>query len=902
MKWLSNLLTRTKARPPVLPRPATTQVATPVEDVEQLRGALARALDGERIQMADRLGRALAGRAQAPQADDPSEVWVAAVCHAPDKALALTWVAKLNGDTWLGEVVSQARISEVRFAAARRIEATGALEQVAQASRDKDKRVYRHCSDLLRQRRQVEASARRVKEIADELRNLLDTAPLPATRLLDLKKELSALSDAGEPYLECDALMRRAIAQLQQESEARRDLQLSQCAAVTLLEECANAAWPWSERADAWRARLDTLIQTRDGLPSWLAEQATARALAESLSEIASHLAKLATEEELVLACDQFLTALEADLQPTAESAAAWDALAKPDHPDARPPLESRWQALSAHLRAHLPPPVVDEPAPSNPSPAPQPRPKRQIDQDAVRELLDKLEQAIAEGHLLDADAAAKQIKTTLGGNNPRGALESRLHSLHAQLEALRGWARWGTGQARDQLIAAAEGLLNGEQEVEELATAIAALREEWKRLNAHGAAAKGQWESFDQTLEKAYQPVAARRAEDALRQAEARAAREALCAGWEAEMRGMDWEHADFKAVEARRAEMLKQWHAAPKTGFRDERALRKQFDPMIASIDQHLAATRAGESERRERIIATAQALSELPDLRRAMSEAKSLQSQWNPQGTVRLKRSDEEKLWRRFRAACDSVFQRQDAQREEQAIQHQEWLRSRETLLDAFAAALSDADASAVKQVLAQFNADWGIGKPTPRDHADSLEDRARGLRERAQQRLAEVRNEKLRAGFDLLARKAVLAEGVEAAALAAGPLETAVAEAKQAWDELPPLPGNSETLLAQRLAAAVNATPTVLATGRAVRETMLLDLEIALGLPSPKEYAVARHERQLERLQNRFGAASAQPREPETLLSHWYATAALPDAAFDRRIEAIMLKLVERDSTG
>jgi exonuclease SbcC len=882
MNWISKLLKKPAAKTSAPSIPAATKAAKPTEDAELLRGALATAADGARKPLAARLGRTLAQGSQAPRGDDPPEVWVAAICHAPDKALALAWVADLKGDAWLGEVATEARGAEIRHAAARRIETTAVLERVAHASRDKDKRVYRHCADLLRQRRQAEASARRATEIADELRGLLACAPLPHTRLLDLKKELSALGEAGEPITRCNALLEQALARLRQESEARRDLHASQSAA---------AAWPWGEYAEGWRARFASLSRDWTGLPSWLAGEAAARALGASLGEIESRLAALAMDDERVLACGQFLDPLAVGMPPDADTTAAWDALAKPHDAAAREPLETRWQAL----RASPPPAAASEPVPA---PTPTPRPQTRIDQDAVRGLLDKLEEAIGQGHLVDADATLKQIKTTLAGNGPHGVLESRWHSLQAQLEALRGWARWGTAQARENLIAAAGELLKGESDVEELALAIPALREEWKRLNAHSAAAKGQWESFDAALEQAYRPVAALRAEQAARQAEAGAVKQALCAEWEAEVAGMVWEYADFKVVEARRADLLKQWRAAPQAGFRDERILRKRFDTLIGDLDRRLDAARTAEYERREQLIAAAEALNAQADLRQAMADAKALQGRWGQQALpVRLKRSDEQKLWRRFRAACDAVFARHDALRAEQTAQRQERALFRQVLLDAFAASLAGADANEIKRALAQFRADWDAAKPAAREPADSLETQARDLEQRAQRRLAELRQEKHLARFELLARKAALAARVEAAALAAEPLDAVVAEAKQAWDQLPPLPGNSESLLARRLAEASILSREQLAAGREAREALLLELEISLGLPSPKNFAEIRRERQLQQLQNRYGSAPARQSEPEEMLVRWYATAALPDPVMEHRIAAVVRQLAE-----
>lgn len=908
MNWLRKLLGKpvaTTVTPAIAP---TAKAARQTEDVEALRRALANTADAaERSQLSGRIGQALADAAEAPRPEDAMEIWIAAVNQVADKSLALAWVAQIRDETVLSEMAIRARGAEVRYTAAQRIEASALLEHVAQAARNKDKRVYQHCSEHLRQRRQAEASARRAREISDGLHRLLAAAPVPGTALLDLKKELATLVDAGETGVACNALMQQALDRLHQESEALRDLQTARKAADALLTEIHAAAWPWAEQIEAWRDRLAALRQVCAELPAWLAEQAAARGLSVAVGEIESRLSMLDADDARNRACEDFLAALEsappADTPAIAETLDAWAALAKPDHADANAALQSRWRALDLAM-----PPVAPSVAEAEVAiaPTPMPRAKAHFDQEAVRALLDQLEQAISEGHLVPADAVAKQIKAALGGNRLNGAIESRLHSLQAQLETLRGWARWGTQQAREKLAEAARELLVGERDVEELAAAITALRDEWKRLNAHAPANKAEWESFDAILEQAYQPVAVHRAEQAARQAEARVAREALCAAWETELAAIDWAQADFKAVEAQRAEWIKLWRAAPRASFRDERALNKRFDTLVGAIDQHLDAARAEEYERRAQLIAAAQALAEQPDLRLAMAEAKALQQRWSQQASpVRLKRGDDQKQWNRFRAACNAVFERLDAQRAEQAAEREAQAQSRQQLLDAFAASLDaadGADAGAIKQALARFRTDWEAARPKTRDADDKLENQARDLQRQAQQRLDALRQDKHRARFELLARKAALVERVETAALSGWSLEAVLAEAKQAWEAQPTLPGKIENQLVKRLATASRISQEELAAGRAARADILLDLEIALGLPSPESEAEVRRERQLGRLQDRFGAAPQSAFEAEDELVRWYATSALPDAALDQRVAAVIDKLAEQAAAG
>jgi len=925
MNWLRKLFGKSAATPAAAPAKPPTQVAAkPTEDVTALRQALANAADAAaQAQLADRLGRALAIQAQVPRAEDAPEIWIAAVCQLTDKALALDWVARIKDEACLSEVATKARGAEIRYAAAQRITTTARLEHVAQAARNKDKRVYQHCSEQLRQRRHAEASSHRAQQITDQLQGLLAAPPLPSTALLELKKELASLADAGETGATCEGLMQQALDQLRRESEALRDLQAAAKAAETLAAATEHATWPWDEHLADWRHRYDALRQTHANLPAWLVVHTAARGLSVAMGVIESSLNRLVADDERGRTCDRFLADLEACTPTEAGAYESWSALAKPDHPAALAALHSRWTVLM-QSRPQLAPVEAAQPVEPAESvtasestaddtvkfpPPPRPRSPVRIDQEAVLAQLDVLEQAIAGGHLAAADAAAKQIKSMLGSSKPQAAIESRLHSLQAQLETMRGWARWGTQQAREKLTAAAQELLVGEPEVEQLATAISALREEWKRLNAHAAASKAEWESFDATLEQAYQPVAAYRAEQAERQAEARAAREALCANWETELAAVDWAQTHFKVLEALRAEWIQQWRAAPQTGFRDERVLRKRFDTLIGSINQQLDAARANEFERREQLIAAAQALAAQPDLRQAMAEAKSLQQRWNPpEGSARLKRGDEQKQWTQFRAACNAVFERLDAQRAEQSAQRQAHAESRQNLLDAFALSLNGADRAdsahigAIKQALAQFRADWDAARPTSRDAADTLEIRARELQQQAQQFLDSVRHEKYRARFELLARKAALAERIEVASLAGEPLDTLLTEVKQAWDALPPLTGKSENLLINRLEAASRITPETLDAGQQTRAAKLLDLEIALGLPSPENYAEVRRERQLERLQNRFDANPQSTLVPEEEVFRWYSISARPDKALAQRMDAIVSKIVEQAATA
>lgn len=887
MNWVRKRLFGSVAKAVDRPSMQGTAKSSSTGEATQLRQAMSAATsETARVQAAGALGRALAKLLETPQAQDSPETWVAAICHVADKTLARSWLARLEGEAWLGEVAIQGTLAEVRLAAAQRVEDTTLLERIVEASRNKDKSVYRHCSELLRQRRQAGKRALRARELCADLRELLDQEPISLSRLLELEKGLGTPVTADTSPAEDEALvlLAQAHTRLQAESLIQRELKTGLAAAELLRKECFAETWPEPQQREDWRVRLEAINSLRARLPPWLARPASAHDLAKLVNDTASRLDALAADSERLFACDRFLAALGVDESPVATDKEAWAALPKPEHPAARMALESRWRNLLASRSAGV------EPA------APSESPKA-VNSATVAGFLDRLENKVAEGNLADAEAMHKELTLMLAGAALHGAAESRLQRIGAQMNELRDWARWSNRQAHAQLIAKAEELLASSGKLSDLAQQIPALREEWKKIDAYGHATKGHWERFDSALTKAYQPVAAHRAEVAARRAEARTAQDALCTAWEAEFTAIAWEQADYPQVEARRRDMLKQWRAMARPGSRRDQGLHKRFDALIGAIDRRLAAVRAAEVERCEKLIGEAQRLQELSDGGRATTHAKALQEQWTKQrSALRLDRRDEQKLWQRFRAACDAVFAKRDELRTTQAAQREEKIHARRELLDALAQSVAGTDVKAIRYALNRVLSDAASGE-TSRGGVDPLKKRVSESTQEAKRRMETLLRNSCRAHHELLAKKASLAHRVEAAALTPAAAED-IAAVRQAWEDLPKLPGKAEALLADRFAKAAGAIPEKMAAGRDVRDALLLDLEMALGLPSPAASAEKRRRRQLQNLQQRFGGEPRSAVDVATSVLAWYATAALPDADLDARMAAVLRQIEDQ----
>ena len=495
---------------------------------------------------------------------------------------------------------------------------------------------------------------------------------------------------------------------------------------------------------------------------------------------------------------------------------------------------------------------MLDEIAPPPPAPAPRKEKKDKKEKkpvaaqwDEIRALIDRLEEHLGAGHLADAQEIEKHIAGRAASAPLPAGLERQLKRQLAELARMRDWAKWGDDQGREQLIQAAEALLapSAQADTEALAASVRTLRDDWKKRDATRPASKAQWERFDAILTRAFKPVLEFRAKRAAQDKAAAQARAALCDEIEAWLAGPEAAAAPFKEVQARRSDLGRRVRALPVPSPQAERAPRKRLDKIFKALDSRLDAARSGETKRREALISKAEALKDAP-VGEAIKAAIALQKAWQESGGVHLGRKEEQALWGRFHAATNAAFARRDEARTQQ-----------------------------------------------------EAERRAKDEKREAERRAAAQQNESHRARFERLAARSALIEKLETAAAAGGVPETLTAEVAAAWKALPPLGMHGDKALEARLAAASQATAAKLEKGRADRESLLLDLELGLNIPSPESVAAERRTRQLKALQERFKPRGAAPVEtPEASVARWYSIAAPADSAQAGRMAAIVRALL------
>lgn len=137
--------------------------------------------------------------------------------------------------------------------------------------------------------------------------------------------------------------------------------------------------------------------------------------------------------------------------------------------------------------------------------------------------------------------------------------------------------------------------------------------------------------------------------------------------------------------------------------------RGLRTEFFNHKNAFFKELNAEKAENLKKKTEICERAEAIQDSEDWQKTANQLKSFQTQWKKIGPVPEKSSDA--IWKRFRAACDTFFNRKEeqfkAQKEEQAKnleQKKELITKLEALLN------SDGETEAVFSEVKQLQQEW------------------------------------------------------------------------------------------------------------------------------------------------------------------------------------------------
>ena len=802
-------------------------------------------------------------------------------------------VEGIGGQELLVELALGAAHAPVRMAAAERVSDEGALRRLADGAKDKDRGVAR----LAKQR--VEAIERRATQAgqadvllaqAEALVGQPGAVVMAAVELERRWKALQLNDDAGR-----QARWDAAGAALQARFERERE------------EQRARAAF--EQKLAQWLAGHSATPHA-DALPQLRAELEALRAQAQELNDTGA-LAKLAQAEASIAAWEQAAPALAAAeaLVEEAERLAADTGI-----DNAQLPL--RWQALDLAVRTpdltrrfEAAIMVIESRRLA------QMRATQQEESAArhqLHSLLHEAELALAAGQVQAARAAADQTRAlkAVAGSLPKPTIQ-RLSRVVQQLGELERWMSFGQHNARVQLCERAEALAGETQPPAQLAKEVQKLRAEWKALDEqHAGVPKSLWERFDGACEKAYAPAARHFAELHASRKQARKQREefiAAAAQKASELAAA--EPRDLKAIEHWLREADQAWHhgelgsVEPDAWKKLDAKLKQAVSPARELLGQARGEAKSG----RLALIAEAEALVAKAQERDAPAQARALQARWTEHAKSHpLAGRDERTLWERFRAACNAVFEARDSQRKEVDSRKREQRRAFEELCEQ-AERLSNGEGEddEVRRQLRELQQKWrdaAAAQPVP----PALDSRFRAARSAVEAALGARRRGEEALVWQALLAKAALCEEADAALMAEPPVAVDAESLRGRWAAAAALPAAWEQKMTARRDQALAAFDDEdarydqldrIEDGAAERRDALLELELALGLPSPADLAKERLAVQVRKLNSRFKAAAGGGSAADVLLA-WCATPGVAEARDRGRCEKIVEALQRR----
>jgi len=840
--------------------------------------------------------------------------------HAAEAELRRAALAAVSRPSLLAEVALNDPSAELRLAALERIDRRSTLERVVRQARGKDKQVSRRAKERLEAERMAELRPQRQVEICEAIEALVQHGGVDLVSFRRLQEEWCSLlpvtnQEVSERFDTANMAFEEAHARIQAEAAlAARQREL--CERIEQLlrdvekEEAdlngMDSAITMLQRA--WESLEEELPNLNSGLKERFND-----ALAQTRQRRDERVRQAGESARLASLLERLQQLVDEDGPLSAEVLQQ---------------IENEWQAAGGgHKKAHT------SKQHERFLPLMQRAQNRLAEQgDTTRTLqqeygvvLGQMESALSEGQVKQAGAchdklADRERRLAALGSRPSLQQQRRRKLAIARLRELCDWRRFGTVQAREDLLAQMTELKSSPLEPLKQAEAIKTLREAWRELNRKdGIAADPLRQAFEQAAEAAHATCRDYYAEQAGQREENLAARRDFIAELERDYAAVDWQQPDWAALDLRLQQAQQRWRGLGGVERAAWQEVNAQFRQCFAAFERHLSARRDSEKQRREALIRKVEVLADEADLEKALAGTREAQAGWR--ADVNCPPRMEQALWRRFKAACDVVYARQKARANERQREEREQLAHRQQLCEQAEALVVEAQGQPeqVRSRMVALQQQWrGSGGPAPLRNK-ALEQRFNAAVAAFQQAEDDACHRQAEAGRQLFMEKASLCDELER--LLFGEVQSAQPERLvAAWQELAALPdARLEQALSARFDRALERVRSVADNdghdavaqeNLRQREALCLQLEILAGLDSPPACAEARLAMQVQLLPV---AMTGQMSEAERrsrlqhLLEEYFINGPIPPEANEElqsRIQAVLAALapIAKGRTG
>ncbi len=600
----------------------------------------------------------------------------------------------------------------IRSEAAEALTEKATLQRVQKLAKGKDKGVYQIVRQKLQRIRDDEDRQRKLAEtIQTIVRHAVEQARSDDTKLFEarldalLQKwtdvEAQASQEQTTEFLQAVHQCRERLREMQAEKDQLRHQQeqkSQRAETLSLLEDTLDELKHQDPDLEPSLASLDALQKTQEN--RWLEatrdaqvekqEQKTYESLMQSLRGYISAVKRLGQHRDEIMALQATDSSDTDDSKQTDQASVILENVDWP-RDFRRPTVLDTLNRIAGKPR----PAKTDKPDSE----------EQKAMADSLRQVLDKLEEALEAKQLKESRQhfkAAQQLAKGLDHRHGK-SLQPRMHLLGGQLRELTDWQGFATRPKQESLCEQMEYLANQPMEPEAKAERIKELQNEWRGLG--GSSDRDLWSRFKQASDQAYEPCKAYfSAKSGLKQANLET-RKTICDQLGTFLDNADWNNIDWKTAERIHQTAREEWKAAWPVEFRDNRPVQKRFDDLLKQLEAPLDTERKKNEALKQGIVERAEALIEHEPLGDAMNQAKALQTEWTNIGITRHR--EDRKLWQAFRKACDQIFARRDARRDEQEQLSRKADEKAGPILDASQSAGSDSTLDGLKATLSELD---------------------------------------------------------------------------------------------------------------------------------------------------------------------------------------------------
>lgn len=280
--------------------------------------------------------------------------------------------------------------------------------------------------------------------------------------------------------------------------------------------------------------------------------------------------------------------------------------------------------------------------------------------------------QALVNGGKYKKALAGLKKCRALQKQGARGS-EKLINQVSAQLGELSDWQQFAASPKRDSLLQAMEAIASTPLNPDNQREQIKDLRSQWIALGPLPKEQRKLQESFDKLADQAFQVCRQHFAEQNQERRENLEARKGLCEQLQQYLDSTDWAAADMKAAENIMRHAREEWRRYHPCDRKTLKAVEERFETLQDALYRHVKTYWDTNVSTKETLVVEAEALVVQESLAGIAAQAKSLQVRWREVGAT--PRGADQKLWKKFRGACDQIFQRLEDARENQRSEQQQ-----------------------------------------------------------------------------------------------------------------------------------------------------------------------------------------------------------------------------------